>query len=39
MKLVKSLLQLGQNRVLEADDAESGIQLAQEHLPDIILNE
>lgn len=37
MKLVRSMLQLGHYKVLEAGDAESGIQLAREHLPDLIL--
>ena len=37
MKLVRSMLQLGQYRILEAEDAESGIELAREHLPDLIL--
>ena len=37
MKLVRSMLQLGHYRILEAWDAESGIQLAREHLPDLIL--
>jgi CheY-like chemotaxis protein len=37
MKLVRSMLQLGHYQVLEAGDAESGIQLAREHLPDLIL--
>ncbi len=37
MKLVRSLLQIGKYSVLEAVDAESGIQLAREHHPDLIL--
>jgi CheY-like chemotaxis protein len=37
MKLVRSLLQIGKYRVLEAIDAEAGIQLAREHHPDLIL--
>jgi CheY-like chemotaxis protein len=37
MKLVRSLLQIGEYRVLEAIDAETGIQLAREHHPDLIL--
>lgn len=37
MKLVRSMLQLGHYQVLEARDAESGIQLAREHSPDLIL--
>lgn len=37
MKLVRSILQLGHFQALEARDAESGLQLAREHLPDLIL--
>jgi CheY-like chemotaxis protein len=37
MKLVKALLQRGQFNILEAIDAESGIRLAQEQGPDLIL--
>ena len=37
MKLVKDLLKIGKYQVLGAVDAESGIQLAREHLPDLIL--
>ena len=37
MKLVRNILLLGHYQVLEAGDAETGIQLAQEHLPDLIL--
>ncbi len=37
MKLVRSMLQLGQYDTFEARDAESGIQLAREHRPDLIL--
>jgi len=37
MKLVRSLLQIGKYSILEAIDAESGIQLAREHHPDLIL--
>lgn len=37
MKLVRTLLQIGQYKVLEATDAESGIPLARWHLPDLIL--
>lgn len=37
MKLVRSMLQLGHYRILEAWDAESGIQLARKHFPDLIL--
>ena len=37
MKLLKSLLQLKNFAVLEAENAEVGIQLAREHKPDMIL--
>ena len=37
MKLVRSMLQLRHYQVLEAGDAEDGIQVAREHLPDLIL--
>ena len=37
MKLVRDLLQIGRYQVLEATDAESGIKLAREHQPDVIL--
>ena len=37
LKLVKTLLQLGDYDVLEAYDAENGIQLARLHRPDFIL--
>jgi CheY-like chemotaxis protein len=37
MMLVRDLLQLGGYTVLEAMDAEKGVQLAREHLPDLIL--
>ena len=37
MKLIKSLLQLGDYDVAEASDAESGIELAKKHKPDLIL--
>ena len=37
MKLVRSLLQIGKYSVLEASDAENGIQLAREHHPELIL--
>jgi CheY-like chemotaxis protein len=36
MKLVRSLLQLGHFDVLEAKDAESGIELAKKKKPDLI---
>ena len=37
MKLARSLLQIGKYNVLEAVDAESGIQIAREKQPDLIL--
>lgn len=37
MKLARSLLQIGNYSVLEAVDAEVGIQMAREHHPDLIL--
>jgi CheY-like chemotaxis protein len=37
MKLVKSLLKLGKYTALEAMDAETGIRLARESKPDLIL--
>jgi CheY-like chemotaxis protein len=37
MKLIRTLLQLGQYRVVGAEDAETGIQTAREHRPDLIL--
>ncbi len=37
MKLVRSLLQIGKYKVLEAMNAETGIQLARENLPDLVL--
>jgi CheY-like chemotaxis protein len=37
MKLVRSLLQLGKFKVREAMDAETGIKLAREQQPDLIL--
>lgn len=37
MKLARSLLQIGKYSVLEAVDAEVGIQLARENHPDLIL--
>ena len=37
MKLMRGLLGLGGYRMLEADEAESGLQMAAEHRPDIIL--
>jgi len=37
MKLVRTLLKLGDFKVLEATDAEKGIAAAREHRPDLIL--
>jgi len=37
MKLVREVLRLGKYEVLEAWDAETGIELAREHSPDLIL--
>jgi len=37
MKLVKSLLKIGNYRVLDAVDAETGIQMALDNPPDLIL--
>ena len=37
MKLVKGLLKIGNYQMLEANDAESGIQLIREHQPDLVL--
>lgn len=37
MKLVRLLLQMGDYRVLEAEDAEKGIEIAQQDRPDLIL--
>jgi CheY-like chemotaxis protein len=37
MKLVRAYLEIGRYEVLEAVDAETGIQLAREHHPDLIL--
>lgn len=37
MKLVRTLLSMGGVRVLEADNAETGISLAREHRPNLIL--
>ena len=37
MKLVRTFLEIGRYEVLEAVDAETGIQLAREHHPDLIL--
>ena len=37
MKLVRSLLQLENYQIIEAENAEKGIQLACDHHPDLIL--
>ena len=37
MKLVKGLIKIGKHRMLEAPDAESGIQLIREQRPDLVL--
>ena len=37
MKLVRGLLTMGNYTMLEATDAETGIQMAHEHHPDLIL--
>ena len=37
MKLVKSLLKIGKHEMLEAPDAETGITLARDKKPDLIL--
>jgi len=37
MKLVRDLLKIGKYQVFEAVDAETGIELAQVHKPDLIL--
>ncbi len=37
MKLVRSLLQLQKYKIIEAENAEKGIQLARDHHPDLIL--
>ena len=37
MKLVRDLLKIGKYQVFEAEDAETGIELAQVHKPDLIL--
>jgi CheY-like chemotaxis protein len=37
MKLFRILLQLGKYKILEAFDAEKGIELARKHQPDLIL--
>ena len=37
MKLIRALLAMGNYKIIEATDAESGIQMAYEHRPDLIL--
>ena len=37
MTLVRAFLEFGKYQILEAGDAETGIQLAREHKPDLIL--
>jgi CheY-like chemotaxis protein len=37
MELVGALLKLGKYQMLEAEDAETGIQMARDHQPDLIL--
>jgi len=37
MKLARSVLQIGNYKILEAEKAEDGIALAREHHPDLIL--
>ena len=37
MKLVRGLIKIGKYRMLEANDAESGIQLIREQRPDLVL--
>ncbi len=37
MKLVNGLVKIGKYRMLEAIDAESGIELIREHRPDLVL--
>ncbi|WP_300675158.1 response regulator [Desulfoluna sp.] len=37
MKLVRSLLQIGGYKIIEAQTAEAGLELAREHAPDLIL--
>ena len=37
LKLIKSLLEIGKYEVIEAMEATTGIQLAQQHRPDLIL--
>jgi CheY-like chemotaxis protein len=37
MKLVRGLIKIGKYRMLEANNAESGIQLIREEMPDLVL--
>ena len=37
MKLVRSLLQIQEYKIIEAENAEKGIQMARDHQPDLIL--
>ena len=37
LKLVKTLLQIAKHQVLEAGDAENGLEIAKEQVPDLIL--
>jgi CheY-like chemotaxis protein len=37
MKLVRGLFRMSEYKVMEAEDAETGIQMAREHHPDLIL--
>ena len=37
MKLVRGLIKIGKYNMLEANDAESGIQLIREQMPDLVL--
>jgi two-component system cell cycle response regulator DivK len=37
MKLMRAVLRVGNYRMLEASDAETGLRLVQEHHPDLIL--
>ncbi len=37
MKLMRTLLEVNRFEILKANDAESGLQLAQQHRPDLIL--
>ncbi len=37
MKLMRAVLEIGNYRMLEAKDAETGLRLVREHLPDLVL--